>query len=165
MADMLWRGFRASFIAEVAMRSSRNTGIACQRVLAGVLMVPSLLMLSWSIGGCTVANTGTDVQPPGVEELDERFRKLAFEQLTFKLEKNSPLPPPAQRAIGEFIAAGARRLSADGATPERISAAEVNLDRFVYGLSEAADVSEPGDISAETVAATRKRLCPLYPFC
>jgi hypothetical protein len=165
MADMLWQRFHARFIAEVARGSCRHTGIAHQWALAGVLMFPLLLMLSWSTGGCSVASTDADAQPPGVEELDGRFRKLAFEQLTFKLEKNSPLPPPAQRAIEEFIAAGARRLSTDGATPENISTAEVNLNRFVSGLSEAADVGELDDISAETVTATRNRLCPLYPFC
>jgi hypothetical protein len=165
MLEMLWQRFYARFIAEVATGSCRHTGIARQWALAGVLMFPVLLMLSWSVGGCTVAGTDADTQPPGVEALDGRLRKLAFEQLSFKLEKSSPLPPPAQRAIEEFIAAGARRLSTDGATPERVSTAEVNLDRFVTGLSEAADVGELSDISAETVAATRNRLCPLYPFC
>jgi hypothetical protein len=165
MAEMIRRRFHARFIAEAAKGSCRHASISRQWALAGVLMFPLLAMLSWSIGGCTVVSTDADTQPPGVEALDGRFRKLAFEQLSFKLEKNSPLPPPAQRAIEEFIAAGARRLSADGATPESISTAEVNLNRFVSGLSGAADVGELSDISAETVAATRNRLCPLYPFC
>jgi|GEM_PF-1789093 len=165
MAEMLWQRFHARFVAETATGSSWHTGIARQWALAGVLMFPLLLMLYCNIGGCTVAGTDADTQPPGVGALDGRLRKLAFEQLSFKLEKNSPLPPPAQRAIEEFIAAGARRLSADGATPESISTAEVNLNRFVTGLSESADVGELGDISAETVVATRNRLCPLYPFC
>ena len=165
MADMLWQRLYARLIAQVARGSCLYTGIACQRALAGVLMFPLLSMLSWNIGGCTATGTNADTQPPGVEELDGRLRRLAFEQLSFKLEKNSPMPPPAQRAIEEFITAGARRLSADGATPENISRAEVNLTRFVSGLSESADVGELSDISAETVAATRNRLCPLYPFC
>jgi hypothetical protein len=128
-------------------------------------MLPLLSMLSWGIGGCTLTNTGADTRFPGTEKLDGHLRTLAFEQLSFKLEKSSPLPPPAKIAIEAFIAAGARRLSADGATPERISTAELNLERFITGLSEAADVGELSDISAETVAATRNRLCPLYPFC
>jgi hypothetical protein len=165
MAGMLWQRFHARFIAEVATGSCRHRGIARQWAVAGVLMFSVLLMLSWSIGGCTVARTGADTQSPDMEELDGRLRTLAFEQLSFKLEKNSPLPPPAQRAIEEFIATGARRLSADGTTPERISTAEDNLDRFITGLSEAADVGEQNDISVETVDATRNRLCPLYPFC
>ena len=165
MALMFWQRYHARFIAQVTRGSCGHAVIARQWALAAVLMFPLLLMLTWSTGGCTTASTDADARSPGVEELDERFRKLAFEQLTFKLEKNSPLPPPAQRAIEEFIAAGARRLSADGATPEGIATAEANLDRFVTGLSEAADVGELSDISAETVAATRKRLCPLYPFC
>jgi hypothetical protein len=165
MTEMLWQRFHAGFIANAAKGSCRHAGITRQWALAGVLMFPLLLMLSWSTGGCTAASTGADTQRPDTKELVDRFRKIAFEQLSFKLEKSSPLPPPAQRAIEEFIAAGARRLDADGATPESISAAEVNLDRFVTGLSEAADVGELGDISAETVAATRNRLCPLYPFC
>jgi hypothetical protein len=165
MAEMLWQWFQTRFIAEVATGPCRHTGIARRWAVAGVMILPLLLMLPWSIGGCTLAGTDTDSQPPDVGTLDARLRKLAFEQLSFKLEKSSPLPPPAQRAIEEFIAAGARRLSADGATQENISTAEVNLNRFITGLSEAADVGELGDISAETVAATRNHFCPLYPFC
>ena len=147
-----------------ATGSSLPAGTARKRVLAGLLL-PLILMLSWNIGGCTAAGTGADTRAPGEAALNSRFRNLASEQLSFKLEKSSPLPPPAQRAIDEFIKAGARRLSADGAAPERIATAEDNLNRFITGLSEAADVGEQRDISAETVAATRKRFCPLYPFC
>jgi len=158
------RRWIAGFIASTP-GSSMCTVLAPAGSLAGVALLPFIVLLCWSTGGCTVAVTGADARPPGVEALNGRFRNLAFEQLSFKLEKSSPLPPPAQRAIEEFIAAGSRQLSADGATPERISTAEINLDRFVSGLSEAADVGELGDITAETVAATRDRLCPLYPFC
>jgi hypothetical protein len=144
--------------------SSLRTGTTLKGTLAGVLLMPLMLVLSWSVGGC-MANTGADNQPPGEEALNGRFRKLAFEQLSFKVERSSPLSPPAQRVIEEFIAAGARRLSVDGATPEKVSAAEVNLNRFVSQLSETANVREQSDITPETVAATRERLCPLYPFC
>jgi hypothetical protein len=165
MAGRLRRWIYAGFIAAPAPDSFPRMVIAPAGTLAGVLLLPLILMLSWNLGGCTVASTGADAQQPGVEALNGRFRTLAFEQLSFKLEESRPLPAPAQHAIQEFIAAGARRLSADGATAESISAAEVNLNRFVSQLSQAADVGEPGDISAETVAATRNRLCPLYPFC
>ena len=147
-----------------ATDSSQPAGAARKGGLAGLLL-PLLLILSWNIVGCTAAGTGTETRAPGEAALNSRFRNLASEQLSFKLEKSSPLPPPAQRAIDEFIKAGARRLSADGATPERIATAEDNLNRFITGLSEAADAGEQRDISAETVAATRKRFCPLYPFC
>jgi hypothetical protein len=163
MAGRLHQWIHAGFIAASAPVSSPRTFIAPAGMLAGVLLFPLIVLLCWSTGGCTV--TGADAQPAGFEALNGRFRNLALEQLSFKLEESRPLSPPAQHAIEAFIAGGARRLSADGATAESISAAEVNLNRFVSQLSEAADVGEPGDISAETVAATRNRLCPLYPFC
>jgi hypothetical protein len=152
-------------IAPATPDSSRRRDSAHRVALAGVLLLPLILLLFWSVGGCTMTRDGAVDQPPDVTALNGRFRNLAFEQLSFKLEKSSPLPPPAQRAIEEFISGGARRLSEDGATPERISAAEVNLNRFITGLSGAADVGELSDISAATVTATRNRLCPLYPFC
>jgi hypothetical protein len=163
MAGRHHQRIHSGFVAP-ATGSSLRAGTARTRALAGLLL-PLILMLSWNIGGCTSADTVADTRPPGEAALNGRFRNLAFEQLSFKLEESSPLPPPAQRAIEAFITAGARRLSADGATPERIAAAEVNLNRFITGLSEAADVGELADINAETVAATRNRLCPLYPFC
>jgi hypothetical protein len=133
--------------------------------LAGVALLTLMVLLCWSSSGCTVTGAGADARPLGFETLNGRFRNLAYEQLSFKLERSSPLSPPARQAIETFIADGARRLSTDGATAERIAAAEVNLNRFVSQLSEAADVGERGDINPETVAATRNRLCPLYPFC
>ena len=154
----------SGFVTALATDSSLYAGAARKGAWAGLLL-PLILMLFWSISGCTSAGTGADTRPPGEAALNGRFRTLAFEQLSFKLEKSSPLPPPAQRAIEAFITTGARRLNADGATPDRIATAEDNLNRFISGLSEAADVGELGDISAETVAATRNRLCPLYPFC
>jgi hypothetical protein len=163
MAGRHHQWIHSGFVALVT-GSFLSAGTARRGAWAGLLL-PLILMLSWNTGGCTAAGTDADTRPPGEASLNGRFRNLALEQLSFKLEKSSPLPPPAQRAIDEFIKAGARRLSADGATPERIAAAEDNLNRFITGLSEAADVGELGDISAETVAATRKRLCPLYPFC
>ena len=163
MAGRHHQWIHSGFVAR-ATGSSLSAGTARRGAWAGLLL-PLILMLSWNIGGCTAADTGADTRTPGEAALNGRFRNLAFEQLSFKLEKSSPLPPPAQRAIEAFITAGARRLSMDGATPERIAAAEVNLNRFISGLSEAADVGEQSDISAETVAATRNRLCPLYPFC
>lgn len=164
MARIHHQWIHSGFVASLATGSYLYVGTARKRVLAALLL-PLMLMLSWNIGGCTAADTGADTHPPGEAALNGRFRNLAFEQLSFKVETSIPLSPPAQRAIEEFIAAGARRLSADGATPERISAAEVNLNRFVSQLSEAANVREQSDINPETVAATRKRLCPLYPFC
>jgi hypothetical protein len=164
MARIHYQRIRSEFVTPLAMASDLYACTVRQGVLAGLLL-PLVLMLFWSLGGCTAAGTGADTRPPGEAALNGRFRTLAFEQLSFKLEKSSPLPPSAQRAIDEFISAGARRLSAEGATPERIAAAEVNLIRFISALSEAADVGEQSDISAETVAATRNRLCPLYPFC
>jgi hypothetical protein len=155
---------RSGVVSPQAIGSHLYTGIARKGSWAGLLF-PLMLMLLCNMCGCTAAGTGANSRPPDEAALNGRFRTLAFEQLSFKLEKSTPLAPPAQRAIEAFITAGARRLSADGATPERISAAEVNLNRFISGLSEAADVGELGDISAETVAATRNRLCPLYPFC
>ncbi len=165
MAGKLHQWIHSGFVAPVAMGSSPHAGTARKEALTRLLMLALILMLSWNIGGCTAAGTGADTRPLGEAALNGRFRNLAFEQLSFKLEKSSPLPPPAQRAIDEFIAAGAHRLSVDGATPERIATAEDNLNRFVTQLSEAADVGEQVNISAENVAATRNRLCPLYPFC
>jgi hypothetical protein len=164
MAEIHHQWIHSGFVAALATGSSLHAGTARKGAWAGLLLT-LILMLFWNIGGCTATGTGADTRPPGEAALNGRFRTLAFEQLSFKLEKSSPLPPPAQRAIEAFITAGARRLSADGATPERIATAENNLNRFITGLSEAADVGELGDISAETVAATRTRLCPLYPFC
>jgi hypothetical protein len=154
----------SGFVTPLATGSFLYVGAARKGAWAGLLL-PLILMLSWNLGGCTADGTGADTRPPGEAALNGHFRNLAFEQLSFKLEKSSPLPPDAQRAIEAFIAAGAHRLSVDGATPERIATAGDNLKRFITGLSEAADAGELDDISAETVAATRKRLCPLYPFC
>jgi len=164
MAVIHYQSIHSGFVTPLATGSCLYVGAARKGAWAGLLL-PLILMLIWNIGGCAAVSTDADTRPPGEAALNGRFRTFAFEQLSFKLEKNSPLSPPAQRAIEAFIASGAHRLSVDGATPERISAAEVNLSRFIAGLSEAADVGEPGDISAETVAATRDRLCPLYPFC
>jgi hypothetical protein len=164
MAGIHHQWIHSGFVTPLATGSNLYVGTARKGAWAGLLL-PLILMLLWNIGGCAAVSTDADTAPPGEAALNGRFRTLAFEQLSFKLEKSSPLPPDAQRAIEEFIAAGARRLSADGATPERIATAEDNLNRFITGLSEAADVGELGDISAETVAATGKRLCPLYPFC
>ena len=133
--------------------------------LAGSRLLPVMLMLSWTMVGCAVTGSGASVQSADVEALNGRFRRLAFEQLSYRLGSSRPLSPPAQQAIEAFIAAGARRLGADGATAESISSAEANLNRFVSQLSEQADVGESGDISPGTVAATRNRVCPLYPFC
>jgi len=156
---------RSGFVTLPGRNTYQYAGAARKGAWSGLLLPLMIVMLFWNIGGCTAAGTAADTGSPGEASLNGRFRTLAFEQLSFKLEKSTPLAPPAQQAIEAFITAGARRLSADGATPERISAAEVNLNRFISGLSEAADVGELGDISAETVAATRNRLCPLYPFC
>jgi hypothetical protein len=158
----------SGFIDSVVMDSRCLCGNTARTgMFRGVLQLPyvAILLLCGCFGGCTMATPGAGSQPPDVTALNARFRTLAFEQLSFKLERSSPLSPPAQRAIEEFIAGGARRLSAEGATPERISLAEANINRFVSGLSEQADVGEQGDISPETVAVTRNRLCPLYPFC
>ena len=163
MVGIHYQRIRCGFVAPLAMDSGLHAGTARKRALASLLVLA--LMLSWNLGGCTADGAGGDTRAPGEAALNGRFRSLAFEQLSFKLEKSNPLPPPAQRAIEEFITGGARRLSEEGATPERISMAEVNLKRFITGLSEAADVGEQSDISAGTVAATRNRLCPLYPFC
>lgn len=164
-AEIHYPWIRSGFVASLAMDSDLHAGTPRKGALAGLLRLALVLMLSWNLGGCTADGTGADTRAPGEAALNGHFRSLAFEQLSFKLEKSSPLPPPAQRAIEEFIAAGARRLSVDGATPQRIATAEDNLNRFVIQLSESADVGEQSDISAETVAATRNRLCPLYPFC
>jgi len=123
------------------------------------------LVLSVSMGGCAMTAAGTGAPSPDSETLNARFRALAYEQLSFRLERSRPLSPPAQRAIEEFISAGARRLEADGATAQGVATAEANLERFVARLSEDADSGEQGDITAATVEATRHRLCPLYPFC
>jgi hypothetical protein len=165
MAGRLRLRIRSGVITAPAPGVFARMATADVRVPARVLLTALLLILSWAPGGCTTTGDGAAARLPGVEALDARFRKLAFEQLAFKLERSRPLSPPAQQAIEEFIATGARRLAADGATPERISAAEKNLARFISRLSENADVGEQGEISAETVAAARKQLCPLYPFC
>jgi hypothetical protein len=164
MAGNTHRWIHAGFVAPLATGSNLHADIARKRASA-VLVLSLILLLSRAIGGCAAAGTGADARLPSETALNGRFRNLAFQQLSYKLEKSSPLPPPAQRAIEEFIAAGAHRLSIDGPTPEKIAAADISLNRFITGLSEAADVGEQSDISAETVAATRARLCPLYPFC
>ena len=165
MAARLRRWIHAGYLASPVPGSPRHTVSAPAGPFAGVALIGLILLLCGGIDGCTFTDAGTDSRPPSFETLYGRFRNLAFEQLSFKLERSTPLSPPARQAIETFIAGGARRLSADGATAASISAAEVNLNRFVLQLSQAADVGELGDISPESVTATRNLLCPLYPFC
>jgi hypothetical protein len=132
---------------------------------AAAWMLAIVILLSGSAGGCASTGNDAEARSPDTGTLNARLGRFAHEQLSFKLERSRPLSPPAQRAIDAFVASGARRLHADGATKQGISEAEANLERFVSGLSEAANTSEAGDITPETVEATRNRLCPLYPFC
>jgi len=149
--------------------TTAHVGAQDSRVSAGAgtptWMLAIAILLSGSPGGC--ASTGTDVgaRSPETGTLNARLGRYAYDQLSFKLERSRPLSPPTQQAIDTFVASGARRLHADGATEQGISEAEANLERFVSELSEAANTSEAGDISPGTVEATRNRLCPLYPFC
>ena len=137
-----------------------------QRLAAALACMLAIgLMASGSLISCAVTGTGMDARNPDIETLKARFRTLAYDQLSFRVETSRPLAPPAQRSIDAFIAGGARRLHRDGATEQGIAAAETNLQRFVAALSEAANRSEDGEITPATVAAARNRLCPLYPFC
>lgn len=149
--------------------AAAHVGARDSRVSAGAgtsaWMLAIAILLSGSPGGCASTGIDADAHSPDIGTLNARLGRFAYEQLSFKLERSRPLSPPAQQAIDAFVASGARRLHADGATEQGISEAEANLERFVSGLSEAANTSEAGDITPETVEATRNRLCPLNPFC
>lgn len=123
------------------------------------------LVLSVWMAACSTMGDDENARDTDIGSLTAHLESFAYEQLSFRLERSRPLSPPARRAINEFVASGAHRLHADGATAQRIATAENNLARFTSALSEAADRSEHSSISPATVEATRNRLCPLYPFC
>ena len=89
----------------------------------------------------------------------------ANEQLSFRPGRSTVIPPAVQQELQAFIDGGARRLSEEGATPERIAGAETNLDRFVSALIQQASRGSLSAIDKGTIAAVRRELCPFYPFC
>ena len=117
-----------------------------------------LLFTCLCLSGCAYDRSGTDAGPGS---LDSRLRDLAFS----RMDRQRPLTPPARQALLEFIDHGVRRLRSDGATPERIAAAETNLGRFMSVLNEESSRLTLHEIDLTTLSSTRKALCPLYPYC
>lgn len=119
------------------------------------------LLLPLCMYGCSSVDT---VASEG-DALQERFRDLLQEQLSFRTERSAPMPPTATQALLAFVDGGAKRLDESGATADNVAQAEINLARFVQELAQQAHTSSSGHITKQTVADTRTRLCPLYPFC
>jgi len=122
------------------------------------LRVTVFLLACLGLSGCALDHPGAaDSQ----QELAARFRDLAFS----RLDRSRPLTPPARQALLEFIDLGARRLGSDGATRERVAAAETNLGRFIAVLIEESNRLTLHEIDLNTFSASRRAVCPLYPFC
>jgi hypothetical protein len=116
------------------------------------------LLACLCLTGCAVDHAGA---VDSTRDLNSRLRDLAFS----RLDGSRPLTPAARQALLEFVDRGARRLENDGATPERIAAAETNLGRFVAVLQQESNRLTLREIDLDTISVSRKNLCPFYPFC
>lgn len=116
-----------------------------------------LLFSSLCLSGCSPVQP----EPGNPHDLAVRFRELAFS----RLDMSRPLTPPARQSLLEFIDHGALRLERDGATPERVAVAETNLGRFIAILIEESNRLTLHEVDLSTFSASRRALCPLYPFC
>ena len=135
-----------------------STGVQCARLRTLRFRHTAFLLTCLFLCGCVSGQNGTANDP---SDLDLRLRDLAFS----RLDRSRPLTPAARQALLDFVDHGARRLMDDGATPERVDQAEINLGRFMAVLNEESNRMTLHEIGLDTLSSSRRELCPLYPFC
>ncbi len=148
------------------------------RISVSALMV---LATSITVSACASSGTTREAQPrheevslqvqsePLTSQQDVYYQALITVAEDEKAKGNRDLSEDASNELRAFIRVGARRLAADQATTQQLSAAQASLRTFVRALVRPGGApwnpATPPPVSGADVRFTQEDFCPFYPFC
>ena len=101
--------------------------------------------------------------PQSPDRVRTRFLRIVFNRLD---EANATLVGDSAHQIVQFVDGGIKTLESSGMKPPDVSRADDNLRLFgdqlvIKGRADTNVVR----VDAGVIAAVRKAICPLFPFC
>ena len=121
-------------------------------------------ILSWSLifvlitWGPSAAGQASD------RDLADRWNRIAQQRID---SASAYVSPDSGAMLRALIADGAARALRDHASPEALTKADRNIERFVDKMLQAGTREANGKIrlGENSFSTAKSSVCPLYPFC